>query len=162
MPYHEHPYRFRANADERKGPLTPALCLCEGERENRRQSFRQPEAGPRFMVPMHVRRRKGAFQKTKPMILWCVLSLAFSLRAQDSLDAQLPVRGFCIAAPGSTNLHEFIRFVEKELALRGVNTLILRVDYNFQFSSHPELADKSGLSKAAVSKLMTVCRKHHI
>jgi len=43
------------------GPLSPS----EGEREDRRQSFRQSDAGPRFMVPMHARRGKGAFQEPK-------------------------------------------------------------------------------------------------
>jgi hypothetical protein len=62
---HELPPRFRATADGRNGPLTPTLSPSEGEREDRRQSLRQSDAGPRFMVPMHARRRKGAFQEPK-------------------------------------------------------------------------------------------------
>jgi hypothetical protein len=84
------------------------------------------------------------------------------VRADDALDKQLPVRGFCIAAPPTNRLDAFIKFVEEELAPRSVNTLILRVDYNYQYSSHPELADKVGLSRADVGKLVAACRKHQI
>ena len=51
----------------------------------------------------------------------------------------LPVRGFAIAAPRPTGVDSFVTFIKKELAPRHVNTLILRVDYHYQFKSHPEL-----------------------
>ena len=84
------------------------------------------------------------------------------LRAQDSLDRLLPVRGFCVAAPSANRLDEFIRFIEKELAPRSVNTLVLRVDYNFQYASHPELKERAGLSKEDVGKLVAACKSHKI
>ncbi|HEY0655064.1 MAG TPA: family 20 glycosylhydrolase [Chryseosolibacter sp.] len=74
----------------------------------------------------------------------------------------LPVRGFCIAAPVPSQLDPFVSFIEKELAPRKVNTLILRVDYNYQFQSHPELRDSIVLSKADVKKLVATCRKYKI
>jgi hypothetical protein len=74
----------------------------------------------------------------------------------------LPVRGFCIAAPQSKDLDAFIKFIDEELASRSVNTLILRVDYNYQYESHPELRDSSALSKIEVKKLVAVCRKNKI
>jgi N-acetyl-beta-hexosaminidase len=74
----------------------------------------------------------------------------------------LPVRGFCIAAPDSRNLGAFLKFIDEELASRNVNVLVLRVDYNYQFESHPELRDKDGLSKADVKKMVEVCKKHSI
>lgn len=74
----------------------------------------------------------------------------------------LPIRGFCIGAPNSSGLDEFITFIAEELAPRKVNTLILRVDYNYQFESQPELRDNSALSKAEVKKLVDVCRKNQI
>ena len=77
-------------------------------------------------------------------------------------DSILPVRGFCIAAPQSKNLDEFVKFIDKELAPRSVNTLILRVDYNYQYESHPELRDSAALSKNEVKKLVAVCRKNNI
>ncbi|NTS43821.1 family 20 glycosylhydrolase [Flavisolibacter sp. BT320] len=74
--------------------------------------------------------------------------------SQNRLDSLLPVRGLSIAAPTPRNLDSFIVFINRELAPRKVNTLILRVDYNYQFTSHPELVDKEALSAAEVKKLV--------
>lgn len=101
--------------------------------------------------------------RIRQLVVWVFLAATISnLEAQEKLDEPFPVRGFCIGAPPAARLDEFIRFVEEELAPRAVNTLILRVDYNYQYSSHPELADQSGLSKADVNKLAAACRKHRI
>jgi hypothetical protein len=81
--------------------------------------------------------------------------------AQKKIDT-LPTRGFCIAAPLPQQLNPFIKFIEEELVPREVNTLILRVDFNYQFTSHPELRDSIALSKSEVKKLVTVCKKNHI
>jgi hypothetical protein len=54
------------------------------------------------------------------------------------------------------------KFIDEDLAPRGVNTLVLRVDYNYQFESHPELRENSALSREDVKKLVAVCRKDHI
>jgi len=78
-----------------------------------------------------------------------------------SLDI-LPVRGFCIGAPKTAEVDAFIKFIAEELAPRRVNTLILRIDYNYQFESHPELRDESSLSKDDVKKMVTVCRQNQI
>ncbi len=74
----------------------------------------------------------------------------------------LPVRGFCISAPQSKELDRFIKFINEELAPRSVNTLILRVDYNYQYESHPELRDQDALSKMEVKKLVEACKKNNI
>jgi hypothetical protein len=74
----------------------------------------------------------------------------------------LPVRGFCIEAPKSEELDRFIKFIDEELAPRSVNTLILRVDFNYQYESHPELRDSGALSKSEVKKIVTVCKKNSI
>jgi N-acetyl-beta-hexosaminidase len=92
------------------------------------------------------------------LLFWMMLS---SIHAQQSLDSLLPVRGFCIAAPSLKNVDRFIKFINEELATRKVNTLILR-DYNYQYKSHPELADSGALSKDDVQKLVNACRKNNI
>jgi hypothetical protein len=74
----------------------------------------------------------------------------------------LPVRGFCIAAPLSKDVDRFVKFIDEELAPRLVNTLILRVDFNYQYESHPELRDSDALSKEEVRKLAAVCKKNNI
>ncbi|MDG3004063.1 family 20 glycosylhydrolase [Paludisphaera mucosa] len=90
--------------------------------------------------------------------------LAAAARADepDRLDAVLPVRGLCIASPSPKRVDEFARFIELELAPRHVNTLILRVDFNYQYASRPELASADGLSKADAAKLVEVCKKRKI
>src|SRR5688572_27002674 len=85
-----------------------------------------------------------------------------NLQAQNNLDSLLPVRGFCIAAPRPRELDAFISFITNELAPRHVNTLILRVDWNYQFESHPELRDTNALSKSDVKRLVEVCRASRI
>ncbi len=80
----------------------------------------------------------------------------------EKADKSMPVCGFCIAAPSRDDLGEFIRFIDEELASRGVNTLILRVDYNYRYKTHPELSDSSALSEKEVRKLVAVCRKNKI
>jgi hypothetical protein len=77
-------------------------------------------------------------------------------------DSILPVRGFCIGAPGADHVDEFVKFISEELAPRKVNTLVLRIDYNYQFERHPELSAKNGLTKADVKKMLKVCRDNHI
>src|SRR5688572_29691422 len=84
------------------------------------------------------------------------------LQAQQNLDSILPIRGFCIGAPKSKEVDAFAKFIEQEMAPRKVNTLILRVDYNYQYQSHPELIDTPSLSKNDVKKLVAVCKKNNI
>ena len=94
--------------------------------------------------------------------LLCLLAAAGSASGEKSLDDLLPVRGLCVGAPRSAQVDTFVRFIAEELAPRSVNTLILRVDYGYQYTSRPELANASGLSQADVKKLVTVCRTNHI
>ena len=106
--------------------------------------------------------------KMKQILLVLIIAisgLTFSQVPEKLKDSQpniLPVRGFCIAAPEIKDLDSFIKFIDEELAPRSVNTLILRVDYNYQYESHPELRDSIALSKADVRKLVAICRKNNI
>jgi hypothetical protein len=43
-----------------------------------------------------------------------------------------------------------------------VNTLVLRVDFNYQYESYPDMRDSTALSKADVKKLVDVCKKNRI
>ena len=100
--------------------------------------------------------------KIKALIIGLFCLVVSSLHAQQSLDSLLPVRGFCIAAPSSKSVDRFVKFINEELAPRKVNTLILRVDYKYQYKSHPELADSGALSKDDVQKLVQACRENNI
>jgi hypothetical protein len=71
----------------------------------------------------------------------------------------LPVRGFCIGAPAPERVDEFVSFIESELLPSKINTLVLRVDFNFQYRSHPELRDENPLSKSDVRKIVKACKR---
>src|SRR5438309_1028942 len=50
-----------------------------------------------------------------------------------------------------------------KLANMGLNTLILEVNYNFAFKSHPELrSGQSVITATGARQLAAVCRKHRI
>lgn len=90
-------------------------------------------------------------------VMLCALSLGDG--AAKSLDDLFPVRGLSIAAPSSSEVDRFARFISEEMVPRGVNTLILRVDFNFKYESHPELSDSNGLTREQVQTLVRACRE---
>lgn len=77
-------------------------------------------------------------------------------------DSTAEIRGFCIAAPSVADHGRFLSFIEKELVPRKVNTLILRVDWNYQFKSHPELRDEKALSSAQIKQIVKLCKDNGI
>jgi hypothetical protein len=79
-----------------------------------------------------------------------------------ALDEALPVRGLAIAAPTRDGMDLFVKFIEQELAPAHFNLLILRVDWNYAYKSHPELSDPDPLTEADVKRLVDVCRRHGI
>ena len=108
---------------------------------------------------------KLPMKKILPILYLMLSSIAFSQVPENSKTGAaniLPVRGFCISAPQPNDLDAFIKFINEELAPRSVNILILRVDYNYQYESHPELRDSSVLSKTEVKKLVAVCKRNNI
>ena len=94
------------------------------------------------------------------LIASILCSVVLSLAAQPT--DSIPVRGLCIAAPAKSQLDRFIIFIEEELSARKVNTLVLRVDYNYAYQSHPELQDENPLTKEEIGRLLAACRKHNI
>ena len=90
------------------------------------------------------------------------LFISASTYAQQNIDSLLPVRGFCIGAPAPKDVDAFTKFIVEELAPRKVNTLVLRVDFGYQYKSHPELSDSISLSKADVKKMVDACKKNNI
>src|SRR5688500_14507950 len=82
--------------------------------------------------------------------------------AQTKLDSLLPVRGFAIGVPSPTLVDSFINFIRNELAPRKINTLLLRIDYNYNYKSHPELVGGSTLSEAEVKKIVAVCKQNNV
>jgi hypothetical protein len=98
----------------------------------------------------------------KLYFLICVVFFANTTISAQQLDSILPIRGFAIAAPPPNGVDSFVTFIEKELAPRRVNTLILRVDYGYQYNSHPELRQAQALSTAQVKQLVAACKRNNI
>src|SRR5450759_3232750 len=95
-------------------------------------------------------------------ILFLLMVWQTSLYAQESADKLFQIKGFCIGAPNPKGVDRFVKFINEELAPRGVNTLLLLVDYNYQFESYPQLRDSSALSRADVKKMVAACKKNKI
>ena len=97
-----------------------------------------------------------------------ILSLAIaaltclSALGGNALDELLPVRGLSIEAPSRRGLDDFIRFIDEDLAPANFNLLILRVDWNFAYESHPELCDPDPLTKQDVARIVAACKAHDI
>lgn len=98
----------------------------------------------------------------KVLLTLALLLCLHTVFAQEKLDSILPVRGFCIGAPNPQQVDVFVKFINEELATRKVNTLILRVDFDYQYKSHPELVDSNALSRADADKLVAACKKNNI
>jgi len=99
---------------------------------------------------------------------WMLLALVLTcpLLAQEKPKEKpvlLPaVRGLAIGAPSRARLQDFVRFIHQELAPRKLNTLVLRVDWNYAFESRPELRGSDPLTRADVKQLVAACRKEGI
>ncbi|MCP4899309.1 MAG: family 20 glycosylhydrolase [bacterium] len=101
---------------------------------------------------------KAALCVAASLVSTTVIGVQPTAESKHISSSSFPVRGFCIAAPRPAQLSEFIRFIEDELVPAGANTLVLRVDYNFDFQSHPELRDPITLSRSDVERLVKTCR----
>lgn len=96
-------------------------------------------------------------------VLFIIFLFQQNLSAQEKADDIIfPVKGFCIGAPSTGQVDRFVKFINEELATRGVNTLFLLVEYNYQYESYPQLSDSAALSKAEVKKIVNACRKNNI
>jgi len=85
--------------------------------------------------------------------------LLLPVKAQDE---HLPLLGLCISAPGHEYVREFDKFIREELAPLGINTLVLRVDWGYEFVTHPELRSDNPLTEKDVKTLVRTCKELNI
>ncbi len=73
-------------------------------------------------------------------------------------------RAVHLMAPGRDGLPLLKRAIEEKLAPWGVNAVILEVNYNFDFKSHPELRgnESSCWRIEDARELALACRKHGV
>ncbi len=105
-------------------------------------------------------------KKIVPLAVLCLCLVSFGpLLAQTNVDKVFQVKGFSCTSPRHKEVDRFVKFINDELAPRGVNTLVLFVcdkDYNYQFESYPQLADPAALTKTDVKKMVAACRNNNI
>ena len=93
-------------------------------------------------------------------VLWQTIALG-----QESAENIFQVKGFSCTSPRHEGVDRFVKFIDEELAPRGVNTLVLFVcdkDYNYQFESYPQLAEPGSLTKEDVKKMVAACKRNNI
>jgi len=73
-------------------------------------------------------------------------------------EENLPIRALLLGAPDSEDLPLFTKFIRDALPKEGVNTLVVRFRYKYQFESHPELADSGALSQEEVKQILMACK----
>ena len=91
-----------------------------------------------------------------------VLSPSYKCNVKGEAGEQLPIRGLAIEAPKPESLDRFLYFIEEDLAPAHFNVLILRVDWNYAYQSHPELCDPNPLKQEDVKQIVALCREHGI
>jgi hypothetical protein len=101
-------------------------------------------------------------RRVRSLVCRALVALASVSLAAAQDGNSLPVRGLCIAAPTPDGVDDFVRFLREDLGPAGVNTLILRVDYNYEFERHPELRSVAALSREDVRKLVAAARESAI
>jgi len=89
-------------------------------------------------------------------------TVALAQVKENSIESRLPVRGLAIAAPSVNGMDLFLKFIEEELAPAHFNLLVLRVDWNYAYETHPELRDANPLTKSDVKKIVNLCKKYGI
>lgn len=92
------------------------------------------------------------------LLTFILFSIFSSIRAQSPFE----VVGLCVALPQKENVDQFVTFIEEELAPNGINTLLLRVDYRYAYTSRPELQNENPLTATEVKKIVSICKKHQI
>jgi Glycosyl hydrolase family 20, catalytic domain len=100
--------------------------------------------------------------KRKFNLLLIIFLIVGTASAQQISENIFPIRGFAIGAPKPSDVDRFVKFINEELAPRGVNTLVLRVDFNFQYETYPNMRDSAALSKADVQKMVDACASKKI
>jgi len=92
----------------------------------------------------------------------CLIFIILLYPSMMTAQGVFAVNGFCIAAPDRNGVEKFVDFIENELAPAGINTLVLRVDFNYAYKSRPELQDENPLTDLDVKKIVASCKKNGI
>lgn len=94
----------------------------------------------------------------------CVAGCLFSETGRTSEPAPArPWLGLHVTGHGTDASLQGLESQLPELAQLGLNVLVLEVNYDFQYQSHPELRGRpQPITRAGASELVRVCRQNHI
>lgn len=73
-----------------------------------------------------------------------------------------PIRGLNLMGPSAEDIPLAVRFIQEALPKEGVNVLVLQIDYNYQYTKRPEVANPNGLSKDDVKKLVAAAKQANV
>jgi hypothetical protein len=73
--------------------------------------------------------------------------------------AELPVRGLHVYMGGKGDLDAWEGFIREALPREGVNLLVLEVNYDYAYTSYPQVAGRDALSRADVERVTGACRE---
>ena len=59
-------------------------------------------------------------------------------------------------------MDRFNKFIDNELSKTDLNLLVLRINYNYQFKSHPELAEENALNEKQIKSILAACSRNNI
>lgn len=71
-------------------------------------------------------------------------------------------KGIVLTAPLTEQVDDVVEFIDRYLAPRGCNLIVMQVRYRYQFRRHPECQGYDPLSFDDVKKIVAVCRKNNI
>lgn len=72
--------------------------------------------------------------------------------------AALPVRGLHLMAPKPADVQLLAQFIRDALPREGVNTLVLEINYRYQYTNWPEVVDADALTKHDISTLVAAAK----
>ena len=87
-------------------------------------------------------------------LFWIVVLVACDLGAAE----RLPVRGIHLAAPKTADVPLLIRFIREAMPREDANTLVLEINYRFQYQKYPEVPDPDPLSRDDAAAIAAAAR----
>ena len=100
---------------------------------------------------------------TPVLVVSALLALAAALAAAREVKAERPWAAIHVLGYGSDTELEGLEQELPALAGRGVNVLVLEVDYAFDFRSHPELrASDKPITRRGARRFVQACRRYGI
>jgi hypothetical protein len=101
--------------------------------------------------------------KTKTLLLSALLLFTTALFAKDDKQISAPWCALHLLGLDSNASLEALQQQLPDLVAKGVNVLILEVDYGFKFRSHPELrSSENPITKRGARRFAKACRKQNI